>query len=185
MALNTGERHFNWRNFIITYFISYGQLAFGYPASIISTTLGSPYFQEYMGLVGFVLVARCGCEQDNTDLADSADPMENQLTNKTLLLERPMAYSKPELSSTPSSLVTCWRRLGERILYITMLSSDCLVVQLLRVPKTLVRLQSDKICMITLLITSRHVSRRTMVHRDVILGISHLDTSVHLRALSA
>lgn len=45
------QSHFNWRNFFITYLISYGQIAFGYPASIISTTLGNPNFQVYMGLV--------------------------------------------------------------------------------------------------------------------------------------
>lgn len=49
---NQVERHFNWRNFWVTYFLSYGQLAFGFPASIISTTLGSPLFQEYFGLDG-------------------------------------------------------------------------------------------------------------------------------------
>lgn len=38
----------NDRNFFVTYFISYGQLAFGYPSSIISTTLGSPDFLRYM-----------------------------------------------------------------------------------------------------------------------------------------
>lgn len=50
--LTNGQRHFNWRNFWTTYFITYGQLAFGYPASVISLVLGNPAFQEYMGLVG-------------------------------------------------------------------------------------------------------------------------------------
>lgn len=48
---STTERHFNWSNFFVTYFISYGQLAFGYPSSIISTTLGSPDFLRYMNLI--------------------------------------------------------------------------------------------------------------------------------------
>lgn len=50
--LSTAGHHFNWRNFWTTYFITYGQLGFGYPASVISVVLGNPAFQQYMGLVG-------------------------------------------------------------------------------------------------------------------------------------
>ena len=41
----------NWRNFWTCFLISSGQLAFGYPASIIATTLGQPPFLLYMGLI--------------------------------------------------------------------------------------------------------------------------------------
>lgn len=51
MTLLSSDRHFTWRNLITCYLITLGQLAFGYPASIISTTLGSPAFLEYMQLV--------------------------------------------------------------------------------------------------------------------------------------
>jgi len=40
-----------WRNFWVCFSISLGQLAFGYPASIIGTTLGQPAFLLYMGLI--------------------------------------------------------------------------------------------------------------------------------------
>lgn len=40
-----------WRNFWVCFSISLGQVAFGYPSSIIGTTLGQPAFLEYMGLV--------------------------------------------------------------------------------------------------------------------------------------
>ena len=40
---------YNWRNFWICFLVSLGQIAFGYPASIIGTTLGEPSFLVYMG----------------------------------------------------------------------------------------------------------------------------------------
>jgi hypothetical protein len=40
-----------WRNFWICFSISLGQVAFGYPSSIIGTTLGQPAFLLYMGLI--------------------------------------------------------------------------------------------------------------------------------------
>lgn len=40
-----------WRNFWICFFVSLGQVAFGYPSSIIGTTLGQPAFLLYMGLI--------------------------------------------------------------------------------------------------------------------------------------
>lgn len=45
------KQKFRWRNFWICFFIAFGQIAFGYPASIIATTLGQPAFVTYMGLV--------------------------------------------------------------------------------------------------------------------------------------
>jgi hypothetical protein len=45
------KRKMNWRNFWICFSISMGQLAFGYPSSIIGTTLGQPSFLLYMGLI--------------------------------------------------------------------------------------------------------------------------------------
>ncbi|KAF1813977.1 hypothetical protein P152DRAFT_299705 [Eremomyces bilateralis CBS 781.70] len=46
-----GKRQFNWYNFIVCFLVSLGQIAFGYPSSIIGTTLGLPQFLIYMGLV--------------------------------------------------------------------------------------------------------------------------------------
>ncbi|KIX03849.1 uncharacterized protein Z518_07402 [Rhinocladiella mackenziei CBS 650.93] len=45
------QRQFNWHNFWICFFISMGNVAFGYPAAIIGTTLSQPDFLVYMGLV--------------------------------------------------------------------------------------------------------------------------------------
>ena len=45
------KRHFNVWNFFICYLVSLGQIAFGYPASIIGTTLGEPSFLIYMKLL--------------------------------------------------------------------------------------------------------------------------------------
>jgi len=45
------KRHFNGWNFFICWLVSLGQLAFGYPASIIGSTLGQPSFLVYMGLL--------------------------------------------------------------------------------------------------------------------------------------
>lgn len=50
MAANI-KRKISWRNFWICFSISLGQVAFGYPSSIIGTTLGQPAFLLYMGLV--------------------------------------------------------------------------------------------------------------------------------------
>ncbi|KAH0842769.1 hypothetical protein FOPE_08414 [Fonsecaea pedrosoi] len=47
----TQVRQFNWYNFWICWLVSLGQVAFGYPASIISTTLGEPSFLVYMKLL--------------------------------------------------------------------------------------------------------------------------------------
>lgn len=44
-------QQFNWRNFWICFLVSLGQVAFGYPASIIGTTLGEPSFLIYMKLL--------------------------------------------------------------------------------------------------------------------------------------
>jgi hypothetical protein len=46
-----GSKQFTYYNFWICLLVSLGQLGFGYPASIISTTLGQPSFLSYMGLV--------------------------------------------------------------------------------------------------------------------------------------
>ena len=45
------DQQYNWRNFWICFLVSLGQIAFGYPASIIGTTLGEPSFLVYMGIV--------------------------------------------------------------------------------------------------------------------------------------
>jgi MFS family permease len=42
---------FNAYNFLVCWLVSLGQIAFGYPASIIGTTLGEPPFLLYMGLI--------------------------------------------------------------------------------------------------------------------------------------
>lgn len=52
MAYNKApKRHWNHWNFFICWLVSLGQVAFGYPASIIGTTLGEPSFLIYMGLL--------------------------------------------------------------------------------------------------------------------------------------
>ena len=45
------EQQYNWRNFWICFLVSLGQIAFGYPSSIIGTTLGEPSFDIYMGIL--------------------------------------------------------------------------------------------------------------------------------------
>ncbi|KAK5444276.1 hypothetical protein LTS15_010391 [Exophiala xenobiotica] len=45
------DRQWNWRNFLICSAIACGQLAFGYPASIIGVTLAQPSFLIYMKLL--------------------------------------------------------------------------------------------------------------------------------------
>ncbi|KAL4889099.1 general substrate transporter [Aspergillus ambiguus] len=45
------NRQWNWKNFWICLLLSCGQIAFGYPSSIISTTLAQPSFLLYMKLV--------------------------------------------------------------------------------------------------------------------------------------
>lgn len=50
MAITTSHQWNGW-NFFICFLISLGQLAFGYPAAIIGTTLAQPSFLIYMGLL--------------------------------------------------------------------------------------------------------------------------------------
>ncbi|KAF9889302.1 hypothetical protein FE257_007411 [Aspergillus nanangensis] len=50
-ADSTPTHQWNWKNFWICCLLSCGQIAFGYPSSIISTTLAQPSFLEYMKLV--------------------------------------------------------------------------------------------------------------------------------------
>ena len=50
MAFSVRQR-INWRNFWICFLIASGQLAFGYPASVIGITLGQPAFLLYMDLI--------------------------------------------------------------------------------------------------------------------------------------
>ncbi|KAF2469502.1 general substrate transporter [Lindgomyces ingoldianus] len=45
------KSQFNGYNFFVCFLVSLGQIAFGYPASIIGTTLGEPPFLIYMGLI--------------------------------------------------------------------------------------------------------------------------------------
>jgi len=47
----SSKSQMNWRNFWLCFAVSLGQLAFGYPASIIGTTLGQPAFLLYMGII--------------------------------------------------------------------------------------------------------------------------------------
>lgn len=61
------KRHFNWYNFYICFLVSLGQIAFGYPASIIGVTLGQPSFLVYMNLLDLT--------QDPPVLAKGADQL--------------------------------------------------------------------------------------------------------------
>ncbi|KAJ9615214.1 hypothetical protein H2200_001288 [Cladophialophora chaetospira] len=45
------KRHFNWRAFAMSFAISLGAIAFGYPLAIIGTTLSQPSFVVYMNLI--------------------------------------------------------------------------------------------------------------------------------------
>lgn len=45
------KRHFNGYNFWVCFLVSLGQLAFGYPASIIAVTQAQPPYLIYMGLM--------------------------------------------------------------------------------------------------------------------------------------
>ncbi|CAG9950264.1 unnamed protein product [Clonostachys rosea f. rosea IK726] len=49
--VSTREHGFNFRNFLICWAVSLGQLGFGYPSSIIGPVLGEPSFLQAMGLV--------------------------------------------------------------------------------------------------------------------------------------
>ena len=50
MALKKDLKQVTIRNFLYCFFLTFGQIAFGYPASVISVTLGQPAFLTYMGL---------------------------------------------------------------------------------------------------------------------------------------
>lgn len=50
MAFAT-TRQWNGWNFFVCFLISLGQIAFGYPSSVISVTLAQPPFLSYMGLL--------------------------------------------------------------------------------------------------------------------------------------
>ncbi|EXJ74794.1 uncharacterized protein A1O5_01490 [Cladophialophora psammophila CBS 110553] len=63
-------RQFNWYNFWICWLVSLGQIAFGYPASIISTTLGEPSFLVCMKL----LDPTTGLPSSNADQLEGAMP---------------------------------------------------------------------------------------------------------------
>lgn len=49
--MDSKYRQFNWYNFWVCWLVSLGQIAFGYPASIIGTTLGEPSFLQYFNLL--------------------------------------------------------------------------------------------------------------------------------------
>lgn len=45
------NRQWNWKNFWLCCLLSCGQIAYGYPASVISTILAQPAFLTYMKLI--------------------------------------------------------------------------------------------------------------------------------------
>jgi hypothetical protein len=61
-------RQFNWYNLWVCWLVSLGQVAFGYPASIISTTLGEPSFLVYMKLIN----AKTGIPAGDADSLEGA-----------------------------------------------------------------------------------------------------------------
>lgn len=65
MAPTVSERHWSWRNFLTIFIVSFGLLAYGYPASIIGTTLGQPSFLLYMKLL----------DPSTLELTDNADQL--------------------------------------------------------------------------------------------------------------
>ncbi|KIX09234.1 uncharacterized protein Z518_00313 [Rhinocladiella mackenziei CBS 650.93] len=50
MAFDTKDQ-WTWKQFAICFMICLGQVAFGYPASIIGVTLTKPSFLTYMNLL--------------------------------------------------------------------------------------------------------------------------------------
>ena len=49
------DKQWNWHNFRVCLAVGFiGQLAFGYPSSIIGVTLAQPAFLEYMGLLTLI-----------------------------------------------------------------------------------------------------------------------------------
>lgn len=61
------NRQWNGWNFFICFMVSLGQIAFGYPASIIGVTLAQPSFLIAMGLLDVT--------QDPPALASNADDL--------------------------------------------------------------------------------------------------------------
>lgn len=51
MAFTATHQRINWRTFWYCFFLAFGSLSYGYPASIISTTFGQPVFLQYMELM--------------------------------------------------------------------------------------------------------------------------------------
>ena len=51
MTAMSKRSQFNGYNLFVCWLVSLGQIAFGYPASVIGTTLGEPPFLLYMKLV--------------------------------------------------------------------------------------------------------------------------------------
>ncbi|KIW35050.1 uncharacterized protein PV07_01776 [Cladophialophora immunda] len=78
MAFGT-ERHWSAWNFFICFMVSLGQIAFGYPASIIGVTLAQPSFLVYMGLLDVTQDPPVMTPGKATMLAE---PHPAELTNK-------------------------------------------------------------------------------------------------------
>jgi hypothetical protein len=75
MAVET-TRQWTWRNFLVCFSASLGQIAFAYPASIISVTLAQPSFLAYMGLLDVT--------QDPPVLAPKADQLMGAMSGVRL-----------------------------------------------------------------------------------------------------
>lgn len=98
------KRQWNGWNFFICFMVSLGQIAFGYPASIIGVTLAQPSFLVYMGLLDVTT--------DPPSLAHNADQLIGAMSGVSLLqsllghLVAPLTgsrSSKPERPSMSSS----------------------------------------------------------------------------------
>lgn len=97
------QRQMNWRNFWICFSVSLGQLAFGYPASIIGTTLGQPAFLLYMGII-----TPEGTVTKNADQLEGAMSGVFQVWHPSTRSQPPMHPSFPFMSQR-SSRLTVWQ----------------------------------------------------------------------------
>lgn len=89
--------HFNGYNFFICWLVSLGQIAFGYPASIIGTTLAQPSFLVYMKLIDPATEGLAA----NADQLIGATSGVFQVDNLALEARYPqLTRDRPEHSST-------------------------------------------------------------------------------------
>lgn len=93
------KQQWNGRSFFMCLMVSLGQIAFGYPASIIGVTLAQPSFLIYMGLLDVT--------QDPPVMTQDADEMIGAISGVGLSL----SGARFRLTSQGISSWGCFRRL--------------------------------------------------------------------------